>query len=97
MSAGESRAPRAAPHDDVTASEVAAYAYCAKAWHLERVVRSAPSAAGHLRRQRGVERHRAHGTRVQALGTTGRTLAWGGAILVVLALLLAVAAVALRR
>jgi hypothetical protein len=81
----------------VTASEVAAHAFCAKAWHLERVGGAAPSAASRARRERGVERHRAHGTRVTALGAAGRALAWGGALLVVLALLLAVVAVALRR
>ena len=84
-------------YPDVTASEIAAYAYCAKAWHLERVAGARSSAAGRVRRERGVERHRAHGSRVRALGALGRGLAWGGAALVVLALLLAVAAVALRR
>src|SRR2546421_51248 len=30
-------------HTDVTASEVASYAYCAKAWHLRYVLRREPS------------------------------------------------------
>ncbi len=45
------------PHADVTASEVASYAYCAKAWHLRYVLRrenALPSASvlhfkGHIR------------------------------------------------
>lgn len=100
MDAESGRDPRGRRHGDVTASEVASYAFCAKAWHLERVARATPSAAGRMRRERGVERHRAHGARVGALQSHGRTLLRAGGVLLVLALLLALAALAalaLRR
>lgn len=72
----------------MTASEIGAYAYCAKAWHLERVLRAAPSGDAVRRRAAGVVRHRGHGSRVRALGAAGRTLAWAAAILLALAAVL---------
>jgi hypothetical protein len=85
------------PSDDVTASEAASYAFCAKAWHLERVLRVAPSADSSTRRERGVARHRAHGGRVALLQSHGRALAWVGAALLVVASLFALAALAFVR
>lgn len=58
--------------DDVTASEVAAYAYCAKAWHLERVLFRSADAEGQRRRTEGIERHVEHGTRLNRLHRFGR-------------------------
>ena len=52
--------------DDVTASEAAAYAFCAKAWHLEHVLGKAPSQRATERRARGVERHEQHGESIAA-------------------------------
>ena len=49
------------PRVDVSASEVASYVFCAKAWHLEHVLGASPSAAGYERRAVGVEAHAAHG------------------------------------
>ena len=89
--------PPLPPDRDVTASEIGAYAYCAKAWHLERVLRAAPTADSARRRAAGVARHRAHGSRVRTLGVAGRALAWTAAILLALAALLAVAALAVGR
>jgi hypothetical protein len=52
------------PGADVTASEAAAYAFCAKAWHLEHVLDKAPSAAARERRAGGAAEHEAHGAEV---------------------------------
>lgn len=64
------RQPAAGEHPestDVTASEIACYAYCAKAWHLEHVQRVVAPAETTRRRERGVAAHEAHGARVRAL------------------------------
>ena len=58
--------------DDVTASEVAAYAYCAKAWHLERVLHRSVGAKGERLRAEGVERHVKHGAQLNRLHRFGR-------------------------
>jgi hypothetical protein len=52
--------------DDVTASEAATYAFCAKAWHLEHVLGKAPSLRAAARRARGVRQHEQHGARIGA-------------------------------
>ena len=78
--------------EDVTASEVAAYTYCAKAWHLESVLRRPVDSATTSGRISGVDRHLAHGTRVSRIGRFGRVAVWAsGVLLVVAALLLAAA------
>ena len=56
-------------HADVTASEVASYAYCAKAWHLRHVLRREPSGQAVAHQHAGVVSHEIHGMRV-------KTLAW---------------------
>jgi len=58
--------------DDVTASEVAAYAYCAKAWHLERVLHRSAGTEGQRLRTEGVERHVEHGSQLNRLHRFGR-------------------------
>ena len=58
--------------DDVTASEVAAYAYCAKAWHLDRVLHRPADAQGQRRRTEGIEQHVEHGARLNRLHRFGR-------------------------
>jgi hypothetical protein len=68
----ESREERRKCEDDVTASEVAAYTYCAKAWHLERVRQVSPDARGQYRRAQGTARHVEHGTRLNWLSKYGR-------------------------
>jgi hypothetical protein len=55
--------------EDVTATEVACYAYCAKAWHLEHVLRLAPPGEIANRRELGVTDHEAHGRRVRLMST----------------------------
>lgn len=79
---------------DVTASEVANYAYCAKAWHLRYVLRREPSGQAAAHQQAGVVSHEIHGTRVKTLAWLERCapilvigLSLLGAALVVLALL----------
>ena len=63
--------PRSAPprdsSADVTASEVASYAYCAKAWHLRYVMDREPSRQAAVRQQVGVLAHETHGIRVGRL------------------------------
>ena len=55
--------------EDVTASEVACYAYCAKAWHLEHVLRLSPPGEVANRRELGVTDHEGHGRRVRLMST----------------------------
>ena len=55
--------------EDVTASEVACYAYCAKAWHLEHVLQLSPPGEVTDRRELGVTDHEAHGRRVRLMST----------------------------
>ena len=86
---------RARADRDVSASEVAAYAYCAKAWHLERVLGERASDAAGRNRAAGVGRHDAHGSRVVLLGATGPALAGAAAVLLALGVLLAFAALVL--
>lgn len=81
--------------DDVTASEAASYAFCAKAWHLERVVKSAPLADVVRRREDGASRHDADGERlVRANRVRSRLLLLTVALLLLAALLLLLAVVA---
>lgn len=77
--------------DDVTASEVAAYAYCAKAWHLERVLNRSADAEGQRRRAEGTERHVEHGARLNRLRRFGRRSFSLSVALLVLAVVLLVA------
>jgi hypothetical protein len=58
---------------DVTVSEIACYAYCAKAWHLEHVRHVVASDDVIHRRGQGVAAHEAHGASVRALGQPSRT------------------------
>ena len=79
-------------NEDVTASEVAAYTYCAKAWHLESVLGRPVDLPTTSRRISGVDRHLAHGTRVSRISRFGRVAVWAsGVFLGVAALLLAAA------
>jgi hypothetical protein len=51
--------------DWVSASELAAYTYCGRAYWLERVVRvEIPGGAGEARRVAGIDAHATHGRRV---------------------------------
>ena len=91
------RWPRDA-EDEVTASEVGTYVFCAKAWHLEHVLGKRPSIAASQRRAAGVAGHDAHGARVVALQRTGPNLArWVAALLVLAAVLLALGILAHGR
>jgi hypothetical protein len=78
--------------DIVMASEVAAYAYCAKAWHLEHVLGNPGSAAGQARRDAGSAAHLEHGRRIARSERSARPLFRLAIILLALALILAVAA-----
>jgi hypothetical protein len=73
---------------DVTASEIAAYAYCAKAWHLERMAGAQPSPAASRARAVGTVRHERHGTDVRLGSWLGRNSRWAVPGLLVLAALL---------
>ena len=84
---------RPAADDDVLASEVAAYAYCAKAWHLEYVLGNRAGIAAEERRRVGVMEHDAHGVRVRRLERVGRPLLRAAFVLIAVACALAIAAV----
>lgn len=81
-----------AANEDVTASELAAFAYCAKAWHLERVVGAPPSSIADRARNAGVSHHASHGNAVRAGGWLGRHLGVTVATLFVVAALLGLVA-----
>jgi hypothetical protein len=74
--------------DDVTASEIAAYAYCAKAWHLERVLDARPSETAARIRAAGNAHHARHGSSVRVGGWLGRHSRWAIPGLLLLAILL---------
>jgi hypothetical protein len=82
----------AAEDDDVTASEVAAYAYCAKAWHLENVVKRPPDSDAGERREVGVAHHEAQGARVRRLQRVGRPLLLAALFLFAIGVALAITA-----
>ena len=73
------------PLDDVTASEAATYAFCAKAWHLEHVLGKRASPRAVARREQGIRQHEQHG---EQLTTMTRGAARRMAVVLVLALLL---------
>ena len=80
-------------HDaDVTASELAAFAYCAKAWHLERVLGTRASTSASRRRDVGIDDHLRHGTDVRMGHWLARHAGFVVAALVLVAVLLAVLA-----
>ena len=81
-----------AEDEDVTASEVAAYTYCAKAWHLESVLRKPVDSATTSRRNSGSDRHLVHGGRVSRISRFGRLAVWASGLLFVVAGLLLAAA-----
>ena len=90
------RTIRPRPSEDVTASEIAAHAYCAKSWHLERVLGVQASAQAAQRRSNGVAGHEDYGAAVRAgslLGLNGRSLILA---LLALAALFALLATAIR-
>ena len=60
---------------DVTASEVASYAYCAKAWHLRHVLGREPSRQATVHQQAGVVAHEIHGVAVRRLAWLERRAA----------------------
>ena len=78
-------------HADVRASELNTHAFCAKAWHLQHVLKVPPSRDATRQRVAGVARHERHG---QAVATVARARygALAAAVLLVLGLLLAVLA-----
>ena len=78
--------------DDVLASEIAAYAYYAKAWHLEYVLGHRADAAADERRRAGTVEHEAHGARIRRLERVGQPLLRVGVILLALGVALAIAA-----
>ncbi len=79
-------------HTDVTASEVASYAYCAKAWHLRYVMEREPSRQATVRQEAGIVAHEIHGRRVGRLvWLEGRAAVLITGLVLVGALLLAVA------
>lgn len=81
---------RIASRTDVSASEVANYTFCAKAWHLEHVLGAAPSVAAEQRRLTGVEAHAKHGADIQAANRVSAWLVRGlvAVLLVAVAILL---------
>ena len=81
--------------EDVTASEVAAYAYCAKAWHLESVLRKPVDPVSTSRRNVGVDRHLRTVPEVRSLSRFGRRAVWASVVLLVVAAVLLVAAMLL--
>jgi hypothetical protein len=91
----DARPRRSTSDDDVTASEVAAYAYCAKAWHLERVLGKPVDGSATSRRAAGVDRHLEHGARLARGARLGRRALPASVMLLILAAVLFAAAMLL--
>jgi len=84
---------RKRPDDDVTASELGAFTYCAKAWHLARVA-GVPVTDGAARsRDGGIIDHARHGRSVRAGTWLGRHGRWAIVGLLVLAVVFGLLAV----
>ena len=79
--------------DDVTASEIASYTYCAKAWHLEHVVHASPPRDVLERREDGVQQHAIHGERLRFENRGVRTRRVAVVLLLLLAAVAAMAAI----
>lgn len=80
---------------DVYASEVATYAFCAKAWHLERVIGNLPTSNSQAGRVLGIEHHSAHGARVERLREVSSRLTRWTILFLAIALLLFALALAI--
>lgn len=78
---------------DVTASELAAFAYCAKAWHLERVLGAEPSTGANRRRDVGIANHIRHGADVRIGSQLARRSGLVATVLVLSAVLFGLLAV----
>lgn len=76
------------PMADVTASELAAFKYCAKAWHLEHVSGVRPGATAVMRRDAGINNQNGHGAQVRAGSWLARYRWPATLMLLVVALLL---------
>ena len=72
---------------DVTASEIASFAYCAKAWHLQYVMRVGSTDEVDERRVQGVSMHEQHGRLVRMQSRLGRRRVAFTAALLLIALL----------
>ena len=94
---GRSARSQPATDDDVLASEVAAYSYCAKAWHLEYVLGCRADAAVEKRREVGTAEHDTHGTRVRRLQRIGQPLLRAAVFLFFLAGALMITALMIGR
>ena len=88
---------RLAREDDVMASEVATYVFCAKAWHLERVLGATASASTDEKRAAGSLAHETHGSRVRQQQRMGRWLVLGTALLFAIAIALLILGIVLSR
>ena len=71
--------------DDVTVSEVATYAFCAKAWHLEHALQYPASRNSLGRRAAGTALHQEHGAEVTRARPTGTRLVFWSILLLGLA------------
>lgn len=78
--------------DDVTASEAASYAYCARAWHLEYVLGKRPSRGASAVREAGSSAHLEHGERLVAFDRRVRRLLVASLVLIAAGIALLVAA-----
>jgi hypothetical protein len=75
---------------EVTASEIACFSYCAKAWHLQYVAKAPPTSDAARRRDQGVREHASHGSRVQSqswLNRHARSLVVGLLLIAALAMI----------
>lgn len=82
---------------DVTASEVANYVFCAKAWHLECVLGASASVAAEQRRACGEAAHAVHGVRIWRFQRVGPWLVRATTLLFVAAAVLSILGILLSR
>lgn len=83
--------------DDVMASEMASYVFCAKAWHLECLLGAMASATAEEKRAAGSLAHEGHGSRVRQQQRMGRWLVLGTALLFAIAVVLLVVGIVVSQ
>ena len=88
---------RNSPRADVSASEVANYTFCAKAWHLEHVLGAAASATAEDRRISGAKAHMKHGADIRSAIQLSKGLTRGLVALLLIAVAVLVFGVLMSR
>lgn len=94
MTKGSDRVASPHHHADIAISELASFAYCAKAWHLEKVVGVSAMPAVRRNRDAGVAHHVAHDRQARSAIQVSRRIRVLPFVLILIAVALFAAAIA---